>query len=97
VLIANASNTAGAATVTLLPSRDGVDPVERAINLPASSRTNVQLRELFPTLSTSCGSFGVTIAAGGVPIVVERATYGGQPNLGLPWLTGYASLATPLP
>jgi hypothetical protein len=94
VLIANMAERDGTAIVRLL-SDDGeitADPIE----LPAKSRTTVDLGATFP--SALPGQHGVLVRSTGlapVPIVVERATYG-SPG-GAFWSSGGNALASPLP
>ena len=93
VLIANTANTAGEATVTILPERGASQTVTPLVlPLPANSRTTV------PITSVN-GSFGVLVQSTGgspVPLVVESAVYrtpAGSPT----WSAGSNALATPLP
>ena len=93
VLIANTSNIAGNATVTVLRSHDG-PAVQRIVALPANSRVNVPM-SLVPGLPEPGGTtFGVLIESDGPEIVIERATY--TDFGGLVWAAGHASLGTPL-
>ena len=72
VLIANTANTAGEATVTVLPDRSASQAVTpMVLALPANSRTTV------PITSVN-GTFGVLVQSTGgspVPLVVESAVY----------------------
>jgi hypothetical protein len=93
VLIANTANTAGEATVTVLPDRGftGTVPAPIVVPLPASSRTTVPVTSLN-------GPFGVRVDSGGasaVPIVVEGAVY--RSENGQVWSSGSNALATPVP
>ena len=94
VLIANTSNVAGTATVTVLRSHDG-PAAGQTIPLPANSRVNVPMSQV-PGLAEPGGTkFGVLIESDGPEIVIERATY---TNFGgIVWSAGHASLGTPLP
>jgi hypothetical protein len=94
VLIANTSNTAGEATVTVLPGRDftGTAPTPAVIPLPPNSRTTVPMTSIN-------GTFGVLVQSTGgspVPLVVESAVY--RTPAGSPiWSAGSNALATPVP
>jgi hypothetical protein len=77
LLIANTSDFAGSATVTLL-FEDGTSTV-RTYPLPASSRTNVAVGAAFGSAVTG-RRFGAVIESTGTTpaqIVVERAMYSG--------------------
>jgi hypothetical protein len=95
VLIANTSNTAGTATLTVLRSHDGGGTTTHQVSLPPNSRVNVPTSQV-PGLSETGGTlFGMLIESDGPEIVVERATY---TNFGsMIWAAGHASLGTPLP
>jgi len=94
VLIANSSNVAGNATVTVLRSHDGPS-ASQTIRLPANSRINVPMSQV-PGLPEPGGTtFGVLIESDGPEIVIERATY--TDFGGIVWSAGHASLGTPLP
>jgi hypothetical protein len=90
VLVANPSTTAGRARVSVL--EDTGSRVLRDIDLPAKSRTNVEIPAGFAS------TFGVLVESLGadpIGIVVERATYG-SPG-GVTWAAGGNALASPLP
>jgi Tol biopolymer transport system component len=93
VLIANTSPIAGTATVTLYPGLGG--PTPRTVQLPANSRVNLRIRDMFdPYIAMG---YAVVVESDGVQIVVERAeyqTFGVHP--GWFWSSGMASLATKL-
>jgi Tol biopolymer transport system component len=93
VLIANTANTAGEATVTVLPDRGASQTVAPVVvPLPANSRTTVPITSV-------TGTFGVLVQSTGgspVPLVVESAVYrtpAGSPT----WAAGSNALGTPLP
>ena len=93
VLIANTANSAGEATITVLPDRGftGTVPAPVTVALPASSRTTVPVTSL-------TGTFGVRIESTGgapVPLVVESAVY--RTTAGVIWSAGSNALATPVP
>jgi len=93
ILVANTSPFAGAAKVTLL-FEDGAT-VEKTFGLKASSRTNINVGELFPEsldkrYSALVQSVGDTPAA----IVVERAMY--TTVNGVVWEAGANALGTKL-
>ncbi len=90
ILIANTSPTAGSATVTVLI--DGRAPLSRTVDLPARSRVNVPVGDVFP--ETKNMLFGTIVESNGVQIVVERAMYSNTP--GVTWAAGSSSLATKL-
>ena len=94
LLIANTSDTAGTATIKILPDRV-TDFSEVTVPLPPNSRVTVQTSTWFPPLgpNDARGSFGGIIEAD-VPIVVEQANYthaGGRI-----WGLGSSALATKL-
>ena len=90
ILIANTSNTAGTATITLFLDWDGQR--EFQVPLPANSRVSFPTTGLFePTTSRQ---FGAIVESNGVPIVVERAMY--TTANGITWTAGTASLGTRL-
>jgi hypothetical protein len=93
VLIANTANSAGEATITVLPDRGftGTVPAPVTVALPASSRTTVPVTSL-------AGTFGIRIESTGgapVPLVVESAVY--RTTGGVTWSAGSNALATPVP
>jgi hypothetical protein len=89
ILIANTSNTAGTAEVTLY--YDGVAHT-RTYPLQPNSRTNVRVQTDFPDALNK--TFGTIITSNGVPIVVERAMYANAN--GQTWAAGTDALATKL-
>jgi Tol biopolymer transport system component len=94
VLIANTSNVAGTATLTVLRSHDG--PVTTApVALPPNSRVSVPASHVAGLLEGGSTIFGMLIESDGPDIVVERATY--LDFGGMVWAAGHASLGTPLP
>ena len=95
VLIANTSNTAGTATLTVLRSHGNGAATTSTVALPANSRVNVPTSQV-PGLAETGGTvFGMLIESNGPEIVVERATY--IDFNGFVWAAGHASLGTPLP
>jgi hypothetical protein len=96
VLIANTSNYAGTARVTVL--RETQQPLTVDVSLQPNSRTNVPIGAT-PELSAAINSrFGVIIESlGDTPaqIVVERSTYSNDSN-GVVWAAGAVTLATKL-
>jgi hypothetical protein len=94
ILIANTSNAAGTADVTLYISNNsgGSTPVTKTFQLPANSRTNVRVQTDFPDALNK--TFGTIIQSNGVPIVVERAMYSNAN--GQTWAAGTDALATKL-
>ena len=94
VLIANTSNFAGSARVTVL--REGNTPLVKVIDLLPDSRQNVNIGDYPEFAAVANGRFGVLIESlGGTPaqIVVERATYSNDSN-GTVWAAGSNSLAS---
>jgi hypothetical protein len=94
LLIANTSNSAGTATIKILPC--GLAPCrEVVVPLPANSRVTVQTSAWLPLLGTNTyqGTFGGIIEAD-VPIVVEQANY--TTSGGRVWELGSSALATKL-
>ena len=92
VLIANTANTAGEATITVLPDRafTGAAPAPIVVALPANSRTTV------PIMAVE-GAFGVRVVSTGgtpVPLVVESAVYRSAGDV--IWSAGANALATPI-
>ncbi|MEO5821443.1 MAG: hypothetical protein ABIT71_13140 [Vicinamibacteraceae bacterium] len=94
VLIANTSNAAGTATLTVLRTHDGA-PTIATVALPANSRVNVPASQVDGLLESGSAVFGMLIESDGPQIVVERATY--LDFGGMVWAAGHASLGTPLP
>jgi Tol biopolymer transport system component len=90
-LIANTSTTPGTADVTLYLA-DGTSTT-RTFTLPATSRTNVQVRAEFPDVVDK-GGFGTIIQSSGPQIVVERAMYNNA--AGQVWAAGTDALGTKL-
>jgi len=91
ILIANTSNTAGTADVTLFFG-DGSTMTKNFPLLP-NSRTNVRVLTDFPD-AVNKGGYGTLIQSNGVPIVVERAMY--QDANGQIWAAGTDLVATKL-
>lgn len=94
VLIANTSDYAGSATVTLL-FEDGTSAV-RTYSLSSRSRTNAAIGPDFGSAAQG-RRFGVLVESmGATPaqIVVERAMYSDSP--GTPWAAGTNAVATNL-
>jgi glucose/arabinose dehydrogenase len=94
VLIANTSNFAGSARITVL--REGGTPLVKVVDLPANSRNNVNIAEYPEFAAVANSRFGVLIESlGNTPaqIVVERATYSNDAN-GTVWAAGSNSLAS---
>ena len=98
ILIANTSTFPGQARVTLY-FEDGSPPLEAIVNLPAQSRTNVNLPAVFPAsfpsgvnrrFASLVDSLGTTPAQ----IVVERSMYSNAS--GVAWAAGTNALATRL-
>jgi hypothetical protein len=92
LLIANTSEHAGAASVTLLV--EGRPAQTKTFFLAPSSRTNVAVATEFPTLGAA--RFGAVVESTGaapVDLVVERATYWNA--AGEQWAAGTDTLATP--
>jgi hypothetical protein len=94
LLIANTSNSAGKATIKILPA-NVTNVSEVVVDLPANSRVTVQTSTWFPPLAPNeaRGSFGGIIEAD-VPIVVEQANY--VHSGGRIWELGSSALATKL-
>ena len=93
ILIANTSNTAGTARVTLT-FEDGAQAT-RDFVLPANSRSNVAVATDFPAAANR--RFGAIVESLGAPaaqIVVERAMYNNAG--GVFWAAGTSALATKL-
>jgi len=90
-LIANTSTTPGTADVTLYLA-DGTSTT-KTFTLPATSRTNVQVRVEFPDVADK-GGFGTIIQSSGPQIVVERAMYNNA--AGQVWAAGTDALGTKL-
>jgi hypothetical protein len=97
VLIANTSNFAGRARVTVL--REGGTPLVKEIDLQADSRQNVNIGDHPEFAPVANARFGVLIESLNQPtgtpaqIVVERATYSNDAN-GTVWAAGSNSLAS---
>ncbi len=93
VLIANTSEYAGSARVTLL-FEDGTTAA-RNYDLPATSRTNVRPAEEFPEANGK--RYGIVVESLGAnpaQVVVERSMYS-SPN-GVVWAAGTNVVATKL-
>jgi hypothetical protein len=90
-LIANTSNRAGSATVTLVPENGA--PQQQEIALPANSRVNVNVTDAFPLVRNQ--RFGMIVESDGVELVVEHAQY--QSVGGAVWSAGHAQLAVKMP
>ena len=95
VLIANASDSPGTATITVLRSHDAGGTTTHTVALPANSRINVAASGVPGLLEPGGTQFGMLIESDGPDIVVERATY--TNSGGIVWAAGHASLGTPLP
>ena len=95
VLIANTSNTAGTATLTVLRSHGNGAATTHQVALPPNSRVNVPAGQVPGLLENGSAIFGMLIDSNGPEIVVERATY--RDFGGMIWAAGHASLGTPLP
>jgi hypothetical protein len=93
VLIANTSNTAGTATVTVYVEGGGAAFATRVIELPANSRTNVPVASLLP--ANNGLRVAVTVESPDADLVVERSQY--WDVNGITWAAGTASLGTPIP
>jgi len=91
ILIANTSDTPGTADVALFFATG--TPMTKTFQLPANSRTNVQVTLEFPD-AIGKGGFGTVVQSSGPPIVVERAMYTNA--TGQTWAAGTSSLATKL-
>lgn len=91
VLLANTENRPGQATLGIM-SPTGMDPaLQRVVNLPANSRTTVELTGMPPT-------YGILVTSSGaspVELVVESAVY--RSFRGAFWASGSNAVATPLP
>lgn len=93
VLIANTGPVSGQAKVTLM--FESGTPVSKTVDLPANSRTNVDIGFTFPESRDK--RFGVVVESLGttpVPIVVERAVY--TDAGGVHWAAGTNAVATKL-
>jgi len=94
VLIANTSATPGRARVTLL-FEDGTRAV-RTVDLPASSRFNVDVAALFPeAFEKRFGALVESLGAAPAEIVVERAMYSSTADV--TWAAGTNALASLIP
>jgi len=97
VLIANTSNVAGTARVTVL--QDNGAPLTTDIPLQPNSRTNVAIGATDAFKDAVAGKhYGVLVQSlGSTPaqLVVERATYSNDAN-GVVWAAGGCTLATRL-
>jgi hypothetical protein len=96
ILIANTSNAAGTARVTVLQENGA--PLTTDIPMPPNSRTSVPIGAT-PAFTAVAGThFGVLVQSLGTTpaqIVVERATYSNDAN-GVVWAAGGATLGTRL-
>jgi Tol biopolymer transport system component len=93
ILIANTSNTAGSARVTIV-FEDGTTAVQ-TYNLNPNSRTNVPVRNDFAGVSgRRFGAIVESLGASPAQIVVERAMYGNSG--GVFWAAGTNALGTRL-
>jgi hypothetical protein len=94
VLIANTSNFAGQAQITVF--FEDSTTVTTTVNLAANSRTNVDIASKFPSAANR--RFGTIVQSIGTPtppqIVVERSMYSNAG--GLLWSAGTAAIATRL-
>lgn len=95
VLIANTSNAAGTATLTVLRSHGNGPATTHQVSLPPNSRVNVPASQVPGLLENGSAIFGMLVESSGPEIVVERATY--RDFGGMVWAAGHASLGTPLP
>jgi len=96
VLVANTSNFAGTARVTLFQENGA--PIVKDFALPPSSRTNVQIAaqaEFAPVIGTHYGVMVESIGTTPAQLVVERATYSNDSS-GTVWAAGSVALATKL-
>jgi hypothetical protein len=99
VLIANTSNFAGSARVTVL--RENGTPLTITLPLPANSRTNVPIGLMPGFEAVANARFGVLVESlpdpGPQPaqIVIERSTYANDAS-GNVWSAGAATLGTRL-
>jgi hypothetical protein len=93
ILIANTSNSAGSARVTLLFD-DGTSAAT-TVTVPARSRTTVDARAAFPSSAgRRFGAIVESLGASPAQIVVERAMYGDAS--GVSWAAGTVVLASRL-
>jgi hypothetical protein len=93
ILIANTSNTAGQAVVTLM--LEGGGTLTKNVSLPANSRTTVSARIDFPgAVGKRFGGVVESVGSPAAQIVVERAMYWSA--LGDFWAAGTDALATKL-
>jgi hypothetical protein len=93
ILIANTSATAGTARVTLI-FEDGTE-AQRDVPLPANSRSNVDVRALFPdAVNRRFGAIVESLGSPAAQIVVERAMYNDAG--GVFWAAGTSALGTRL-
>jgi hypothetical protein len=99
VLIANTSNFAGSARVTVL--RENGTPLTITVPLPANSRTNVPIGLMPGFEAVANARFGVMVESLADPgpqpaqIVIERSTYANDAS-GNVWSAGAATLGTRL-
>ena len=93
LLIANTGATAGQAKVTLMFETGA--PVSKTIDLPANSRSSVDVRSTFrESLNKRFGAVVESLGTTPVAIVVERAMY--TDSKGVRWAAGTNALATKL-
>jgi hypothetical protein len=92
VLLANNTSAAAAVRVRLL--RVDAPPLERSVDVGASSRRTLNIGELFPEFRDAEGSMRIDVT-NGVLIAAERALYWDTP--GAIWAAGASALAVPLP
>jgi hypothetical protein len=94
VLIANTSNTAGNAHVSVL--LENGNPLVKDFPLAANSRTNVPIGTTAEFAAANNSRFGVLVQSTGTTpaqIVVERSTYSND-SAGNVWAAGAVALAT---
>ncbi len=91
VLLANTENRPGQAQLQIMTPTGIAAGLQRVVNLPANSRTTVELTGMPP-------QYGVLVTSSGaspVELVVESAVY--RSYGGALWAAGSNALATPLP
>jgi hypothetical protein len=96
VLVANTSNVAGTARVTVL--QEGSAPIVQDFPLAANSRTNLPIGTIgafAPVINAHYGVLIESLGATPAQIVVERSTYSNDSN-GVVWAAGSVTLATKL-
>ena len=91
VLLANTDNRPGQAQIRIMSPAGFVPSLQRVVNLPANSRTTIELTGMPPR-------YGVLVTSSGpspVELVVESAVY--RNYGGVFWASGANAVATPLP